>query len=205
MRGTKKHVFAFTGLGKMGSLGRRSAVAEIFGIRLKGLVAWMLWRGVYVTKFPGLDGQLRLVADWILDAFLPRDITQLRLFHEEGVHREHFEPGEKVFDGGDVGDKVYFIAKGEAVVMNDNEILATLGQGEMFGETALICNHQRSATVRAKSALDLVVVNREAFHELLGNLPGLNDTIQGIMSKRMSRSVDLCQEVTGAMADKTRM
>src|SRR5271170_6264317 len=205
MRGTRKHVFSFTGLGKMGSLGRRSAVAEIFGIRLKGLVAWILWRSVYVTKFPGLHGQLRLIIDWILDVFLPRDITQLRLFHEEGVHREHFEPGEKVFDMGDVGDKVYFIAKGEAVVMNENEPLATLSQGEMFGETALICNRTRSATVRAKSALDLVVVNREAFHELLGNLPGMNDTIQGIMSKRTGRTVDLCQEVTGAMADKARM
>ena len=53
-RGAKKEVFTFTGLGKLSSLGRRSAVAEIFGIRLKGLVAWLLWRGVYVTKFPGL-------------------------------------------------------------------------------------------------------------------------------------------------------
>ncbi|HEY5953719.1 MAG TPA: NAD(P)/FAD-dependent oxidoreductase, partial [Terrimicrobiaceae bacterium] len=85
-RGAGKTQFAFTGLGKLGSLGRRSAVAEILGFRFKGLIAWLLWRGVYVTKFPGLDGQLRLVADWILDAFLPRDITQLRLFHDEAVH-----------------------------------------------------------------------------------------------------------------------
>jgi NADH dehydrogenase len=185
MRGTRKHVFAFTGLGKMGSLGRRSAVAEIFGIRLKGLVAWMLWRGVYVTKFPGLDGQLRLIADWILDAFLPRDITQLRLFHEENIHREHFEPGEKVFDAGDVGDKVYFIAKGEAAVFRDDELMATLSQGEMFGEAALVYNHPRNATVCAKTALDVVVVNRNAFHELLGYLPGLRGNIETVMSKRM--------------------
>ena len=46
-----------------------------------------------MTKFPGLDGQLRVLVDWILDAFLPRDITQLRLFHTESVAREHFEPG----------------------------------------------------------------------------------------------------------------
>jgi NADH dehydrogenase len=45
-RGTPKKIFAFTGLGKLGSLGRRSAVAEIFGIHLKGIIAWMLWRGV---------------------------------------------------------------------------------------------------------------------------------------------------------------
>jgi NADH dehydrogenase len=205
MRGTKKQVFAFTGLGKMGSLGRRSAVVELFGFRLKGLFAWMLWRGVYVTKFPGFDGQLRLIADWILDAFLPRDITQLRLFHEEGVHREHFEPGEFVFNAGDVGNKVYFIAKGEAIVLHNNELLATLGHGEVFGETALVCNHERSATVRARTALDVVVVNREAFHELLGNLPGMSDTIQSIMSRRTGRRVDLCQEVSEAMADKARM
>lgn len=205
MRGTKKRVFTFTGLGKMGSLGRRSAVAEIFGIRLKGLVAWMLWRGVYVTKFPGFDGQLRLIVDWILDVFLPRDITQLRLFHEEDVHREHFEPGEKIFDMGDVGDKVYFVATGEAVVVRDGKVVATLTKGDMFGEAALIGNHPRNATVQAQTALDLVAVNREAFHELLGNLPGLSDKIGTIMSERMGRSVDLGQEVPGAIAEKGRM
>jgi NADH dehydrogenase len=205
IRGSKKQAFTFTGLGKMGSLGRRSAVAEIFGIRLKGLIAWLLWRGVYVTKFPGFDGQLRLIADWILDAFLPRDITQLRISHEEGVHREHFEPGEAIFNAGDVGDKVYFVTKGEANVMQNEELLATLGRGEVFGETALVCNHGRNASVRARTALDVVVVNREAFHELLGNLPGMSDTIQGIMSKREGRPIDLSKEVSEAMADKTRM
>ena len=203
-RGTKKQIFAFTGLGKLGSLGRRSAVAEIFGIHLKGLLAWVLWRGVYVTKFPGFDGQLRLLADWILDVFLPRDITQLRLFPEKTVHREHFEPGENVFKMGDVGDKVYFIAKGEASIVRDGMPVATLGHGEMFGETALICNQPRNATVSAITALDLVVVNREAFYELLGNLPGMNGTIEKIMSGRMGRGIDLRKEVENAMADKAQ-
>ncbi len=205
MRGTKKQVFMFTGLGKMGSLGRRSAVAEIFGIRLKGLVAWMLWRGVYVTKFPGFDGQLRLIADWILDAFLPRDITQLRLFPEAGVHREHYEPGEQVFGMGDVGDKVYFISKGEAQVIRDDQPVATIGAGEMFGETALVCSQSRGATVRAQTALDLVAINRDAFQELFGHLPGLKREIESVMAKRMGRPVDLCQEVNAAISDSARM
>jgi NADH dehydrogenase len=205
MRNGKKQVFAFTGLGKMGSLGRRSAVAEIFGFRIKGLFAWMLWRGVYVTKFPGLDGQLRLLVDWVLDVFLPRDITQLRLFPEEGVHREHFEPGETVFNEHDIGDKVYFIAQGEAVVVREGHVMATLQRGEMFGETALVCQHARGATVRAQSALDLVVVNRAAFHELLGNLPGLLGNVEATMSERMGRPVDLCREVPDTMHGQSRM
>src|ERR1700677_822717 len=184
MRGTRKQVFTFTGLGKMGSLGRRSAVAEIFGIRLKGLLAWLLWRGVYVTKFPGLDGPLRLIVDLILDIFLPRDITQFQLFPEEGVHREHFEAGETVFKEGDVGDKVYFIAEGEAIILRGDQPLAILTQGDMFGEAALACNHPRNATVIARTSLELVVVNRDAFHELLGCLPGLRDDIQINMKQR---------------------
>ncbi len=194
-RGTPKKIFSFTGLGKLGSLGRRSAVAEIFGVRLKGLFAWLLWRGVYVTKFPGLDGQLRLLVDWILDAFLPRDITQLRLFHEEAVHREHFEAGETVFHTGAVGDKVYFLIKGEAVVQRDGVTVATLRNGDVFGEAALISHHPRNASVLATAPLDAIVVSREAFRELLGHLPGLHSTMQELMSERMGRSVDLRQEM----------
>jgi len=197
--GKKKH-FGFTGLGKLGSLGRRSAVAEILGFRFKGLVAWLLWRGVYVTKFPGFDGQLRLIADWILDVFLPRDITQLRLFHDEAVHREHFEAGEKVFSSGDVGDKVYFVVKGEAAVERDGVQLAKLCGGDVFGEAALISNQPRNATIRAETSLDTVAVSREAFQELLMHLPGLNDTMQELMSGRIKHGEDLATMMAKADA-----
>jgi NADH dehydrogenase len=184
LRGRPLKPFTFTGLGKLGSLGRRSAVAEIFGVKLKGLVAWLLWRGVYVTKFPGLSGQIRLLADWILDAVLPRDINQLRLFHEEPVHREHFEAGERVFGTGDVGDKVYFIVDGTATVGREGKVLATLRAGEVFGETALISDQPRNAEVHAETALNLVVVSRDAFHELLGHVPGVQATMQRLAESR---------------------
>jgi NADH dehydrogenase len=198
MRGTKKTHFAFTGLGKLGSLGRRSAVAEILGLHFKGLFAWLLWRGVYVTKFPGLDGQLRLVADWILDAFLPRDITQLRLFQDEAVHREHFETGERVFSSGDFGDKVYFVVKGEAVVERDGLRVATLGSGDVFGEAALISNQPRNATIRASTPVDTVAVSRQAFQQLLRHLPGLNETMQQLMCGRLKEGQDLNSMIADA-------
>lgn len=190
-----KGIFKFTGLGKLGSLGRRSAVAEIFGIRLAGLFAWLLWRGVYVTKFPGISGQIRLLADWILDAFLPRDITQLRLFHEEALHREHFEAGELVFGEGEFGDKVYFVVKGEAAVERGGARIDILRAGEVFGEAALISNRPRNAAIRAVTALDVTAVSREAFQQLLGHLPGLNETMQTIMTNRMARPIDLAREM----------
>ncbi len=202
IRGKEQKIFAFTGLGKLGSLGKRSAVAEMFGIRLKGLIAWIMWRGVYVTKFPGLDGQIRLIADWILDVFLPRDITQLRLFRDEDVHREHFEAGETVFANGDVGDKVYFVVRGDATVERDGAAVARLKTGDVFGEAALIAHQPRNATVRAATALDTVVVARPAFQELLGHLPGMSATMEELMESRLGRAVALGPEMTAAAASK---
>ena len=131
------------------------------------------------------------MADWILDVFLPRDITQLRLFHEEAVHREHFETGETVFATGDFGDKVYFIIKGETAVERDAALLATLHAGDVFGEAALISNQPRNATIRATGPLDTVAVSREAFQELLMHLPGLNSTMQELMCERLKQDEDL--------------
>ena len=64
-----------------------------------------------LRKFPGLDGQLRVITDWLLDAFLPRDITQLRIFHEEAVHREHFEAGETVFANRDLATRSILLSR----------------------------------------------------------------------------------------------
>ena len=188
LRGSPRKIFRFSGLGKLASLGRRSAVAEIFGFRLKGLLAWLLWRGVYVTKFPGLDGQFRLLADWALDAFLPRNITHLRLFHKQDVHREHFEPGETVFSEGDCGHKVYCIVRGEAIVERGGALVATLTTDEVFGEASLVERRPRNATVRAATALDVIVVSRGAFEDLLEHFPGLSGTMQEMMGKRLVRS-----------------
>ena len=52
---------------KMGALGRHSAVAEVFGIRLSGFVAWFLWRTVYLMKLPGWGRRLKVAVAWTLD------------------------------------------------------------------------------------------------------------------------------------------
>lgn len=198
-RGQPKKIFRFTGLGKMGSLGRRSAVAEVMGIHLKGLIAWILWRGVYVTKFPGIDGQIRLLMDWILDVFLPRDINQLRLFHPKEVHREHFETGEAVFSEGDVGDKAYFIVKGQVAVEKKGLEVDQMKDGGVFGEAALMSHRPRNATIRALSSLDTVAISREAFDELLKHLPGFSGSMEELLEQRTGHKVDL----PAAVADLT--
>ncbi len=186
LRGTPLRKFSFTGLGKLASLGHRSAVAEIMGIKLHGFIAWVFWRAVYLSKFPGLDRKWRILTDWVLDIFLPRDITEVRIFHADSVSREHFHTGEAVFEQGDFGDKLYVVVKGEADVQRDGHSLATLKNGDIFGEMALISDQPRSAAVMAKTPLDLISISRDAFDKLVTHLPGVKTSMNEIFQARMT-------------------
>lgn len=194
IRGTKMKRFGFTGLGKLASLGQMSAVAEVFGIKLKGVVAWVFWRAVYLSKFPGFDRQIRIAVDWWLDLLLPRDITQVRIFQPESIIQEHFHQGEKIFDQGDFGDKLYSIVKGEADIYVNGNSVATITEGEVFGEIALVSDLPRTAAVVAKVDTDVISVSRPAFKQLATHLPGVRATVEGIMKSRGVDSSRLDEE-----------
>jgi NADH dehydrogenase len=183
IQGKPLTTFNFPGLGKLGSLGRGQAVAEVFGFKISGILAWLLWRGVYLSKLPGLDRKIRVMFDWCCDLFLPRDITQLRIFPDKDLRREHFEAGQTVFERGDVGDKLYFVVDGEAEVALASGETKVFKQGDMFGEWALVDHVPRSATVRARTQLNVVSMSREAFEYLITHLPGMRERIEAVVAK----------------------
>jgi NADH dehydrogenase len=189
LRGTPRKAFAFTALGKMGSLGRRSAVAEIFGMKVSGFLAWWLWRTIYLMKLPGLDRKIRVATDWTLDLILPPDIVQLKTESPMGIRREHFEPDEVVFREGDRGDWLYVVLDGEieisrAIPGRGDTPITRLGRGECFGEIALVSDRPRSATARSVTPVDLLAVDRDAFHALFSNFPPLRGFFEQLIDAR---------------------
>src|SRR3984957_20662241 len=68
--------FHFMSLGTLCIVGYHTACAEIRGRKFSGLFAWLLWRGVYLSKLPGLERKVRVLTDWTLELFFPRDIVQ---------------------------------------------------------------------------------------------------------------------------------
>ncbi len=73
--GSYPRPFRFTTVGFLVSLGRRTAAAELRGQRFFGFLAWLLWRGVYLSKLPGVEKRVRVLIDWMVDGVFPRDIT----------------------------------------------------------------------------------------------------------------------------------
>ena len=188
IRGGEQKAFQFKELGKLAALGHRSAVAQVFGLNISGFLAWFMWRTIYLTKLPGWGRRLKVAASWTFELFLPPDLVQLKLTNATGVSHEHFEPGEEVFHQGDLGDRIYIIARGQAEVArreNDSEtLLARLGPGEYFGEMALLNQTTRNATVRCLEPLDVLSIHKREFAVLAANLPAMRESFEQVMKQR---------------------
>jgi NADH:quinone reductase (non-electrogenic) len=77
-----KERFHFESLGALCVIGHQTACAELKvpllrkSLRFSGLFAWLLWRGIYLSKLPGLERKIRVLVDWTIELFFPRDIVQ---------------------------------------------------------------------------------------------------------------------------------
>lgn len=76
LHGEELRPFRFRPLGALCVVGHHTACAEIHGLRFSGLFAWLLWRGIYLSKLPSLERKVRVVFDWVVELFFPRDIVQ---------------------------------------------------------------------------------------------------------------------------------
>jgi NADH dehydrogenase len=75
--------FHFDSLGALCVVGHQTACAELtvpfarqHSMRFSGLLAWAMWRGIYLGKLPGLERKIRVLMDWAVELFFPRDIVQ---------------------------------------------------------------------------------------------------------------------------------
>jgi NADH dehydrogenase len=137
--GRKPKKFRFPGIGQGASVGRRSAVAELKGIEITGLPAWLIWRLLLTYYFPSWDRRIRLVTDWLIWPLVGRDIVELRTQApgDYEVRQNVFQPGEIVAEEERTGRYIHIIVDGEIEIVHKEgdleQVLNTLGPGDHFG------------------------------------------------------------------------
>ena len=78
LTGKPTRPFSYRPKGQLSAIGHCKAVAEIYGVRCSGFVAWLLWRGFYLLKVPTLARKVRLYFEWSWQMLFPPDIVHLR-------------------------------------------------------------------------------------------------------------------------------
>lgn len=77
VQGKPTKPFSYEPIGMMASIGHNNAVAEIYGVRLSGIIGFMVWRAAYLSKIPTFARKMRLFLEWTWAMFFPPDIAHL--------------------------------------------------------------------------------------------------------------------------------
>lgn len=98
--------FSFRTIGQLAAIGRRTGVANIFGISFSGFLAWWLWRTIYLSKLPRFEKKLRVALDWTLDLLFTKDLVQFQTFRSPTVsHPEREMEPEAQLSLAEVGQR----------------------------------------------------------------------------------------------------
>lgn len=116
-----------------------------------------------------------------------------------------YVPGETVIYQGDEGSELFIVLSGELEVLveqapREPESVARLSAGSLFGEMSLMTGERRSATVRAVSECDLLVVGHTAFRRILSASPDLAEQISEVLLKRQAELIDRAAAAAAAEA-----
>jgi len=98
VQGAPTQPFTYRSRGMMASIGHLKGVAEVGGVALTGWLAWLVWRGYYLSQMPSFGRKLRIFLEWTWGMFFPPDITHLRFTRSEELRvdeqrRQAPEPG----------------------------------------------------------------------------------------------------------------
>lgn len=115
-----------------------------------------------------------------------RELNQKALERVAKIARSRsFKAGEDIVKEGDEGVGFFLITKGAVDVLRGTQKIAHLGEGEFFGEMALLDNYRRSATVRATADTDCIAMSRWDFTAELRANPDIAMEMLTLMSRRL--------------------
>ncbi|WP_093254583.1 FAD-dependent oxidoreductase [Rubrimonas cliftonensis] len=180
--------FAYASKGSMASLGGRRAVATVFGLRLSGFAAWLLWKAFYLSFLPGVATRVRVLVNWLLAAVLPRNAVQIDQSAARAARTVHFNAGDQVFEPGMISRAFYVILTGAfELTIEENRARRTLrlGPGEHFGERVILGEGERTGSVRVLEDSTVLRIEREDFERFAQGFAPLRDYFDRHLATRL--------------------
>jgi len=199
--GKEPKPFAFKGLGELAAIGHRTAVAEIFGRRFSGFLAWWMWRSIYLSKLPGVQRKLRVMVDWTFDLFFPRDINLLNPRYSKMLKEVHLESGDVLFNPGEPAFSLYFVQQGAVEIRHGDRLIKRVPKGEYFGERALLEDRIWRFRAVATEPTRLIALAAHEFHAIVSGSRALETLFK--RSAQAYRPVDEVESIRSLLGAET--
>ena len=176
----------------LGSIGV-AALVELFGVRWALLAAGAVLPGFVIAlrrQIAALEAGTRVPEQVFellrgLDLFAPLPMATVETLAVRCRH-EAAEPGAEILHQGDHGDTFFVIEDGDIAVLKHGVVQRIEGTGEYFGEIALMHDTPRTATVLAKTAVQLLAIDRADFLAAVGSHARSQHSAERIASERFS-------------------
>lgn len=178
LRGQPLEQFRFKGLGEMASIGHHLAVADILGFQFSGFFAWWLWRSIYLIKLPRLDRKVRVLLDWTLDLFFPRDLNHLSPRYSQPVKDIFLEQGDPLFNRGEPAFSFYLVKRGAVEIFQGGEVVHRIEAGGYVGEPELREAGLWLVDARAAESCNLISIPARIFRQLVNEAGSLDQFFQ---------------------------
>lgn len=128
--------------------------------------------------------KIKLISNISIFQNCPHDCLKDVSNHLEQIYSS---PGDMIIKIGDHGDEMFIIAHGNVdVILDSGERVATLHDGQIFGEVALLKETTRTANVQSQSYCDLYKLTKKSFNEIVQRYPVLLANIEGTTKRRSS-------------------
>ncbi len=170
--------FVYTSKGALASIGVHKGVAELLGITVKGIAAWILWRSYYLSFLPGIATKIRVMTNWLLDSLIARNTVYIRKPKSSGTRVAYYRKGETLFSGGMHFDGLYVLLEGKVAVEIDGNV-RIVEPGEYFGEKTMLAGIRARGVSRTMEDSKILILNRKDFLALYDALPFLAERFKG--------------------------
>lgn len=191
LQGQPLKPFHYVPQGAMASIGNYRAVADVMGLRMHGVFAWLMWRAFYLGMLPGLVTKLRVIIGWALDLFAPRNLGQIEQAKKSSAKMMRFSKGQTVFEPGMIANGFYTIVEGSFSIRIDRgpgkePFERVLKKGDHFGERVLFRPDRRMHTgsVVALEDSQVLRLEKEDFWRLAHTMPMLEDYFRDYIKEK---------------------
>jgi CRP/FNR family transcriptional regulator, cyclic AMP receptor protein len=108
----------------------------------------------------------------------------------KAAHEISVEEGAELVREGDYSYELTIIDEGQAEVVHDGQVVATLGPGDVFGEVGVVKKGVRNADVRATTPMRLITLTGWDLRRLRGRMPELKERLEALAQERGGNSAD---------------